>query len=525
MVANSSPGTLLSQSNIPAEYRPDYVSFWSFIFKNKSNKRYLLIAAIATVLQFIVFKILYPYADFFGDSYSYLYAAEADLSINIWPIGYSWFLRYIHFITHSDTVVVAIQYFFLILSSLVFFFTIQYFFKPRKSSTNILYIGLFFNPLFLYISNYINSDPLFAALSLLWIAQLIWIIHRPMMYQVLTHAILLYLCFIVRNNAMVYPFISIIAFLLSNHRTFLKWAGIGLGSILVLLFVNHQRNAANKVIGQKEFSLFTGWQLANNALYAYNHVEVDSSIFKTKEAADLNRYAATFFKTTVSDIDAYLPTYVANFFIRENKAPLKKYYYDHYKAYTQEELIVSWSKAGLVYKDFGETMIKTYPVAYFRHFVLLNLKHFFIPPLEKLDEYNLGSTKVDKIAQTWFDYKSNRVKSVSSTAQGYVLGFYPSLFMFLNICIIGFIFYLLGKRYLGGRKVIIDKGALIAIALLVLNMIFLTSTTIIVFRYQFLPAIISLWVFLYLLEQIDTLKARAKSSDKQIPISTVNTAF
>lgn len=490
MVASSIPSTSLSTQNIPAEYRQDYVTFRAFIFKNKTNRNYLLIAAIATILQFIIFKIFYPYADFFSDSYSYIYGAQENLDINIWPIGYSWFLRYVHFISSSDTLVVAIQYFFVIMASLLFFFTIRYFFQPARNTSNIIFAFITFNPLFLYICNYINSDPLFAGLSLLWMTQLIWIIQRPQLVQIFTHGILLYLCFIVRNNAMIYPFISALAFFLSGHRKFAKVFGIGFGALLIILFINHQRDAARRLIGQEEFSLFTGWQLANNALYTYGHIDVDSTIFETPEAAELNRISADFYKNASPEFDDFLSATVANHFIRHPKAPLKVYYKDHFSTESNADQVKHWGQAGLVFKEFGSQIMKNYPVAYVRYFMLRNAKSYFLSPLEKLEVYNLGQPDIWPLAVQWFQYKSNVPKVVSYTFQGRLLGIYPILFMFINVC---FVICLVGTYFKNGLR--ITKPEFNAVLLLVLafylsNLAFSLFTTMNVLRYQFFPMMV-----------------------------------
>jgi hypothetical protein len=475
---------------IPVELSRDHVTFNQFIFRNKTNRNYLLIASIASIIQFVVFKLLYPFADFFSDSYSYIYGAYANLDINIWPIGYSWFLRYFHFITTSDTAVVAFQYFFLILASLVFFFTIGYFFKPNKSAINILFAFLFFNPLFLYIGNYINSDPLFAAISLLWLSQLIWIIQRPMLYQVVTHGILLYLCFIVRNNAIIYPFISAFAFLLSNHRRFSKVLGIGFGSFLVILFINHQRDAAQRVIGQKEFSFFTGWQLANNALYMYNHIEVDSNALPSEEAREMNRLSKEFYSHVRPEFDQYLTVYVANFFIRQPEAPLKTYFRAHFNPKTEKEKVRDWGKAGLVFGEFGKHLMKEHPGAYARHFMLRNVKNYFLSPLEKLEVYNLGSREVWPIAVEWFKYKSKEAKAFSFTFQGRLLSLFPAFFLFINACFVFGVVLSWIKGLYKQQDPFIWRSVLLIATFWFANLAFSVFATINVLRYQFFPMLV-----------------------------------
>src|SRR6266567_1792206 len=90
--ASTYPGLYLKQA-------PSRKSFWEYIYGE--NKIYSLLMLFLMVCQFIVFKLLYPFPDFFSDSYSYLFAAYAHLDTNIWPIGYSKFLSLFHYFTHS----------------------------------------------------------------------------------------------------------------------------------------------------------------------------------------------------------------------------------------------------------------------------------------------------------------------------------------------------------------------------------------------------------------------------------------
>src|ERR1700761_9378405 len=64
----------------------------SFLTYLRENKKSIVIMLIGMSVGFFIFKLCYPFPDFFSDSYSYIYAAEHHLDVNIWPIGYSWFL-------------------------------------------------------------------------------------------------------------------------------------------------------------------------------------------------------------------------------------------------------------------------------------------------------------------------------------------------------------------------------------------------------------------------------------------------
>lgn len=476
-----------------------------FIGANKRNRVFIWIASISIIIQFIIFKILYPFADYFSDSYSYIFAAKANLDVNIWPIGYSIFLRLFHLITHSDTALVGFQYSLLEISALYLFYSTLYLFNISRISRNILFAFLFFNPLFLYVCNYINSDPLFVALSLFWFTQLLWIIHKPAWHQIITHGIILFLSFTIRNNAYYYPFITAICYLISDHKRWLKSAGIAFPTLLIFSFIIHTRNAAFKLTGVKQFSLFTGWQLANNALYLYDKIKVDSSKLPSQESRKLNDYSSQFYSQMPSDFHKnILSDYVGNFFIRQPESPLKFYLYTKYKITDNSSGIIAWGKASKVYGEFGKHIIMNYPIAYARYFMLLNLNNYFLPPLEKLETYNLGLDEVDPIAAEWFHYSSTKVTSVGNNAQKWILLIFPKLFLVLNLYIfIGIVWFLIRKQY---NKVSPQFNRILAITIIfqAANLVFCAFATIVVLRYQVFPMIIGFAFVLLLTEAFES---------------------
>jgi hypothetical protein len=481
---------------------------FKFVRKENRLRRLIPFAMAGTVVQWIIFKGLYPYPDFFSDSYSYLFAASEHLNISIWPIGYSKFLEWFHAISHSGTALVSFQYFFLELSALYFFLSIHYFYNLSRSSLLILYFALFFNPLFLFLSNYVNSDPLFAALSLLWMTELIWILNRPRFYQVFTQAVLLFLAFTVRNNAYYYPVISALAFLLSNGRgkgrMAFKIAGILLGPLLILQFVLYTRAESQKLTGTNQFSLFTGWQLANNALYMFEHIQTENAQWPTPACQELDSLSKSYFShiTDESNYRDYLADYPGNFFIKESLAPLKRYASIHYKFTDRLNATISWGKVSAEFEPFGSYLIKTHPVAFARYFLLLNARHYFLPPLEKLSVYNLESDKIDPLAAKWFDYPRNTVTAASYDAQGYVLYIFPILFLIGHLYLAWCIVSMVLLKKLDSLDPLLKRAFFLMLSFLFLNFCFCVFATIIVFRYEFVPMVI---LFSTLFLQIDAL--------------------
>ena len=95
-----------------------HASYINFIIKDKANKKYLFGAAILSVVEFTIFKLLYPFPDIFNDSIWYIFAASQHLDISLWPIGYSKFLAAFHGLTSSATALVGFQFFLMQLAAL-----------------------------------------------------------------------------------------------------------------------------------------------------------------------------------------------------------------------------------------------------------------------------------------------------------------------------------------------------------------------------------------------------------------------
>lgn len=478
-------------------------SFIRHFWDNRFYRLLLIAWGIGGIVLFVIFKQLYPFADFFGDSYSYIFAAEQNLNVSMWPIGYSKFLRLFHFMTDSDTALVAFQYLFLQIAALYFFLSITYFMGLSKPLQLVLAIFLFYNPLFLYISNYINSDPIFLAISLVWFTHLLWIINRPKPTQLITQALLLVVAFSIRNNAYYYPLISILGYGLSKHLLWRKAIGSTLGLVFIMLFVLFSRHEAGKLTGTKQFSLFTGWQLANNALYMYKHVTVIPTLLPSPETRELDSLSKIFFSKTSPNFDNALKSYTGNYFIREPFAPLKRYFSHHFNTQDEYNLIVSWGKANPIFAEFGKSVIKQDPLAYMHHFALLNSVNYFFPPLEKLAEYNLGTNNVEPIAQDWFNYTSTEVTAASYSIQEWVLLPYQVLFMFLNLFSIGGIVWLVIDKKRpplawAETRIIILMGSL-----LLINFFFSVFVTINVLRYQLFPICICLVMASFLYKRME----------------------
>jgi len=470
---------------------PSRQGFYTFLFVE--NKAYNLIILLLVACQFVGFKLLYPFPDFFSDSYSYMFAAYAHLDVNIWPIGYSKFLLLFHWFTHSSVALNFFQYLFLEVSALYFYQTLVYFYPTGKATRTILCLFLFFNPLNLYLANYVTSDAIFIGLSLIWLAQLLWIIHRPKPYQIFVQALLFIIAFTFRYNAIYYPILAGIAFFMSRQRLSWKIAGTVIGPLLMAAFILFSRDASHKMLGTAQFPpILGGWQWGNNALYMREFVEEDSTKFPTPETAELDKIARWYFRTTPPQY-RNLPAYVANFFIRQPEAPLKQYMALHFPVVTSDTAnVIAWGKVAPVFGQYGLYLIKRHPLAYAQHYLLVNTRNYFLPPLEKLEIYNLGQDEMWPIAGYWFDYPTLKVRSVSKLLQGNLLMLYPGLFLVLNIYFLWSLYQFIRRKGFRLAPRFFSFTVILVSGFVFLNAAFSIFANIIVIRYQVFPMIVCL---------------------------------
>jgi hypothetical protein len=498
---------MLDNNTIPAEQ----YSFKDFLFKNRRNRITLIIAAVAIVIQFAVFKYFYPFANFIhNDSFAYLRTAHENLDINVYMVGYSRFLRLFSVFTSSDTILVAFQYLFAQGSALFFLFTLFYFYKPSKIVQVVLLCFMIINPLFLYMANLVSSDCFFLALSLLWFTFLLWTIHMPSTRILIWNSLVLFIAFTVRYNALIYPIITIGVMLMSKLPIHKKITGLSVGILLCGLFVLYTGNKYKSLTGIWQYSPFSGWQLANNAMYTYRYVDsIDRKPVPAK-FKKLDNMVRAYFDSS-RDIKKYPNEAIlaSTHYMWSHRLPLHKYMHEQFIKDTAIDKLKIWASMGPFYADYGMYIIKKYPQYFVKYFLWPNANKYYAPPIEYLDPYNMGADYVLPIAQGWFQYKSTKVTSRMKNFKGTILGFYPILTGLMNMVLfcssLGFIL-LNGFQY----NTLFRKGLILGIAVWLVNAGFTIVASSVALRFQAFPIMLTCTFSILL---VDWLLKRESSMD------------
>lgn len=479
------------------------LSFKEFLFSSKRSWGILLIALGLMIIQLSVFKYLYPFASYIhGDSFNYLNAAEKNLDINTYPIGYSRFLRLFSVFSSSDTVLVAFQYLSIQISALFLLFTIFYFYTPGKTVQYGLLGFMVLNPLFLHLANLISSDCLFAALSMTWFALLLWIIQRPTRKIIIWHGLVLFIAFTFRYNALIYPVIAVMAFGLSRLSLRKKVVGVALGVLFCGLFVCYTSYKYQQLTGYWQFSPFSGWLMANNAMYAYRYVDSAHRKPVPQKFKALDNMIREFFDST-RDVKKF-PSEAAmasTVYMWTPGMSLMQYRNGLFKKANDTTISEQkkWASMGPFYKAYGLYIIKQYPVHFARYFMLPNAVKYYAPPVEFLENYNSGRGTVNERTKTWFGYKSLQVKTRMHNGRAWILDFYPVLSGIINVLMLfGLLYYVIlkGWRY----TPVFSKTVMMGGGVWLLNALFTIGASSAALRFQSFPVLLTTTFTLLLID-------------------------
>ncbi|MDF2190530.1 NAD(P)/FAD-dependent oxidoreductase [Paraflavitalea sp. CAU 1676] len=383
-------------------------SFKEYMFVKQ--KKLFWIFVVLSILQFAVFKWFYPFANFMFDSFVYLDTAVRNYDINIWPIGYAKFLRLINIFSHSDLVLVSIQYLILQSSLLYFYFTVLFLLKPGKPIQWLMLLFFCVNPALLSISNYVLSDAIFTGFSLVWFTQLIWVLYKPNRTLIITHGILLFVLFTIRYNALYYPIITIAVFLCARYDWRVKIASLGLAGLFIAMFVNSTMTSYKTITGEKTFSAFSGWIMANNAMIMYRTMDMSKESPAPEPFTRLHQMVTKHIDS-ISKLKVRPDSSVALYYMWVDGSPLKQYLFEKYKGDTITPYFKMWASVSGLYADYAKYLITKHPIDYAKNFLWQNLKWYGSPPPEFLGTYNLKSDSVDRQIQQWFHFKSPVLKS------------------------------------------------------------------------------------------------------------------
>jgi hypothetical protein len=492
------------------------IPFKQWLLSNAENKRLLWFSAIVMLISFGWLKYLYPYPNFMPpDSFNYIEAANNNDFINMWPIGYSKFLRLISVFTHSDVVLGIIQYLLLIAGVLYFLFTIRYLLSPGKWLFRTILIIIVANPLLPHIANFVSSDCLFASISLVWFSQLLWILYRANSKLLLLHAIVVLLAFMTRFTAIYYPVVSMVVIFLAHMTAKTRSLGMGAIAVLLLCFIGRTQYEYKIKTGTVQYSAFGGWQLAANALYGYAWAKKGSSEYIPHKFRELHAIVNKHMDS-ISHLTIRPDVIPGIYYLWDFKSPLLLYLYKS-SFQTKKTFFEHWASVAPLYNKYGRWLTVKYPISYLKHYAWPNLLRYYSPPPYFMGSYNLGKKSVDPIAASWFNWKNNQISNRLNSSTIHIMNVFPTLLAIINpafmFCILFFLFFA------GFRQCNVTGKHIILCSLLVWgsNTLFSVLSAPIELRYQIFPIVITIsFLLLFISWLMQSVRAESTINKKQI---------
>jgi hypothetical protein len=415
-----------------------------------------------------------------------------------WPVGYSKFIKYLGYISHSANLLPTIQYFVIQSGFLFFFITFRKIFNPGKLVTLIIFIFLFINPINIWGSNHILSDPLYVGISMIWVTQLLWIIFRFKPYMIITQAILLLILFDLRYNALYYPILTILAFIASRIKMYFKIYGIIISFFLIASFMYYTSIEMEKIAGVRQYAYSNGWKQASNGLYIYEHYYSKEQPIRIEEFKELDSLVRAYFNRPHPNVSLLYPDQeitLGSYYMAVGGTPL--YSYMQLKSGYNDWSLDFHRTApyGPLFRDYGNYLILHHLTGYLKYVVYPHTLSYLTPYpeifTENQDAFSLWpEDSYGKVARDWYNITSISIPDYYIKLREKVLLPYPSIYTVIHL--IFFLTSILSICSTRLRSVYKNHVPyLIILTIMCLgNLIFTVLSTTSVLRYQ--PAIIAI---------------------------------
>lgn len=322
-----------------------------------------------SILLYVILRLSYPAPFHETDTDAYLRAARIHVFNPYRPSGYSTFLGLLHAINPHLRFIFTGQYVLHAVSVLVLYLTALHLQRPRSSSVfRLAFLMLLVLPSMLYCTNYLMSDSLFLSLTFLWTAAILWSMATGNWPWIAASVLLSCAALEVRYAGLVYPLVAalVLGLLLPGKRR--KVVAVVVHLTLLLVVYTSARATCREQTGVAMFSPFGGWARANNACVIIPAIRQETRRPADREVAIVHDFYLRF-----PDADFAADSVMATYPIWVERYPAKQFFLAAL-AEQQEGYVPAWVWTGLQLERYGNWLIRTYPLLFFKRFILPNTR-------------------------------------------------------------------------------------------------------------------------------------------------------
>ena len=397
----------------------------------KQYKRPLIFSLMSFAL-FIILRNIYPVPNFTADSRGYIYGAMyADSVISYRPLGYSAFLKVLHIFLPSISAVAYAQYFLFLASALFFLFTFFKVFDLKPLYRDIIFFLALIDLPLLLLANSMLSDSLFISLTLIWITLHLRVLLYHRWIDIAFLLLALWCSFFVRYSAMIYPVFTIVAFLLFTPGKLKKISAISSAVLLSIIFHSHTTRLVENATGTPVFSGFSGWQLSNNAMSVYEDTP-DARVDASEPDILLLDSLSRKYIDSVRKVDPGHHGIWVDEYMWASRGPFQVFKQKYLARKPSADEFAAWTAVSVTLNKYGWQMIKSHPLQYSRHFLLINVGFFLYPQLDGLSQYETPVIDQLPVIKTWYGIPA-KVTSKFISLPGYLCEPFRDIYCLLSL--------------------------------------------------------------------------------------------
>jgi hypothetical protein len=278
--------------------------------------------------------------------------------------------------------------------------------------------------------------------------------------------------------------------------------GLGISIVLIGLFVVFTGSKYKALSGHWQFTPFSGWQMANNAMYAYRYIDSVDRVPVPKRFEQIDKTVCHYLDTT-RDYENFpvIMREASTVYMWDPHSPLQIFMQNQFKKDSTVGALKKWATMAPLYSEYGKFLVRQYPEEFFNHYLFPNLVRYYVPPVEFLEQYNTGVDSVQLIAKAWFGYKTNKVSSYFKSFSVQSLNWLPIMVGMMHVVfVLSFLSFIWFKSY--QQYPVLFKGLLIAACLWVVNFGFSIFASPIALRFQLFPILVCLSFDFLLIEYL-----------------------
>ncbi|MDZ4838843.1 MAG: hypothetical protein SGJ04_02430 [Bacteroidota bacterium] len=347
-------------------------NFFQFMWMKDQRPEVIFTIGIF-IIHWLIYSWAYPNPLTLPDSESYVISSYGLESNLFRPIGYSWFLKMVHFASTSVSFLLFLQSLFTGLATLFVLQTIKYHYPPTKQILLILLaLVLCFSQSVHMMNMWILSDSIFYTLALIYVGTGIWLIKsKGSIFWAIFHAFVIALLIFTRHAGLFFAVGSIVGLLFSLKKQ--RLIAISLCTISVFIVYTATIQKHKRAFGEKQYSGFSGWNLLNSSMSIYQTEDRTKETFSEPELQAVHQALIEGIQQDKINQNAILNgllLWQPKNNLRSGLDTLERFYPD--KSFAQMYFI-----GGKWFGKYAQQLIIKHPDTYIQNFVLPNLGQFF----------------------------------------------------------------------------------------------------------------------------------------------------